>query len=47
VRFRRNHEPAARRHFGVRHVFLFYGFAHSGIDNAAHLGGLAAGFIMD
>jgi len=25
---------------------LFYGFAASGIDNAAHLGGLAAGFIM-
>jgi rhomboid protease GluP len=25
---------------------LFYGFANSGIDNAAHLGGLAAGFIM-
>ena len=25
---------------------LFYGFAASGIDNAAHLGGLAAGFVM-
>jgi rhomboid protease GluP len=25
---------------------LFYGFAHSGIDNAAHLGGLAGGFAM-
>jgi len=25
---------------------LFYGFANSGIDNAAHLGGLTAGFIM-
>ena len=25
---------------------LFYGFAASGIDNAAHLGGLAAGFLM-
>ena len=25
---------------------LFYGFAAAGIDNAAHLGGLAAGFVM-
>jgi rhomboid protease GluP len=25
---------------------LFYGFAASGIDNAAHLGGLAGGFLM-
>ena len=25
---------------------LFYGFANSGIDNAAHLGGLAAGYLM-
>lgn len=25
---------------------LFYGFAHGGIDNAAHLGGLAGGFVM-
>jgi rhomboid protease GluP len=25
---------------------LFYGFAHSGIDNAAHIGGLAGGFLM-
>jgi rhomboid protease GluP len=25
---------------------LFFGFAASGIDNAAHLGGLAAGFVM-
>ncbi|RDJ00459.1 rhomboid family intramembrane serine protease [Dyella solisilvae] len=25
---------------------LFYGFAHSGIDNAAHLGGLVGGFAM-
>jgi len=25
---------------------LFYGFAHAGIDNAAHAGGLAGGFMM-
>jgi len=25
---------------------LFYGFTHAGIDNAAHLGGLAGGFAM-
>jgi membrane associated rhomboid family serine protease/predicted negative regulator of RcsB-dependent stress response len=25
---------------------LFYGFANSGIDNAAHIGGLVAGFLM-
>jgi rhomboid protease GluP len=25
---------------------LFYGFAQAGIDNAAHLGGLAGGFVM-
>jgi len=25
---------------------LFYGFVQSGIDNAAHLGGLAGGFVM-
>lgn len=25
---------------------LFYGFAHSGIDNAAHIGGLSGGFLM-
>lgn len=25
---------------------LFYGFAHSGIDNAAHIGGLVGGFLM-
>jgi len=25
---------------------LFYGFAHSGIDNAAHIGGLVGGFLI-
>ena len=25
---------------------LFYGFAHAGIDNAAHIGGLVGGFLM-
>lgn len=25
---------------------LFYGFAHAGIDNAAHIGGLAGGFLI-
>jgi rhomboid protease GluP len=25
---------------------LFYGFAHSGIDNAAHIGGLLGGFLI-
>ena len=25
---------------------LFYGFAHAGVDNASHLGGLAGGYLM-